>query len=118
MNQLAQECRYRTRFLDGCDIGSNVRDDGKQCARGRAPVDRICRCLSNSADMCTECQLPTLYHWKLLLDAAGGTSRVCLALEGSRAFPFGSPAHGIELRLAWRSRGVPLDGGTAPPAVH
>ena len=42
----------------------SYRNQGVQFARGRAPVELMCQCLSNVADMCKGRQLPTLYHWK------------------------------------------------------
>ena len=42
----------------------SYRNQGVHFARGRAPVELMCQCLSNVGDMCKGRQLPTLYHWK------------------------------------------------------
>jgi 2-oxoisovalerate dehydrogenase E1 component alpha subunit len=42
----------------------SYRTQGLQVARGRALVDLMCQCLSNTRDMCKGRQMPVMYHWK------------------------------------------------------
>jgi 2-oxoisovalerate dehydrogenase E1 component subunit alpha len=41
----------------------SYRTQGLQIARGRAVLDLMCQCLSNTRDMCKGRQMPVFYHW-------------------------------------------------------
>jgi 2-oxoisovalerate dehydrogenase E1 component alpha subunit len=42
----------------------SYRTQGLHIARGRAVVDLMCQCLSNTRDMCKGRQMPVFYHWR------------------------------------------------------